>query len=598
MEKKREIKLKGTKYIITGKIDAGDMEKLPKELKLRAYAVRDGKVLGTAMPDPKGSFSIEFIYPLETPIGVNVIVAPDVPPRFYPDIVTKNARIETLKFHISAPQWKTGESLHHDLGTIRVASLVDFWKWFFRLYHVNGTVVCKRTGKGISNAMVEAFHVRALTGGGFAQYLMGSTVTGSSGNFGITFRWCLIFRPPEGRPDLIFRVSQKIDSSVNVLYREDTSQTHWNVMDDSYITLEVEGDCITISDPDTDQPDGPTFLFTRVGLIGVSQIDSNGYAQPSASGGPPWDWDAPFGTALHLCGWFGKEADVTHYQIQFQKDGGTPMVISDPLSNQYHVGYGEEGHWVTVAMGPCSLGPPNNKTDNLYTTPVLFDRMEGLDEPRPWWMPDLLAQWDTTKADGDGQYTITIKGYKWDGTTLSDAGSLVIDPVCGEIKLQIDNTPPISDITDIRCGLQMGPNPAIVPCAITPFIPGDTLTVNFKAYDANGHLGGYWLDAIYGDNCYVKTKLGEDPLDSRGKYSDHRDATQKWEGGNLSTKYNATDYDAVYSKTCSIGNMPTCGYQFRLRVWKRTTNGYWRIYDWVEDTYGIIIQRPGQLISP
>jgi hypothetical protein len=37
--------------------------------------------------------------------------------------------------------------------------------------------------------------------------------------------------------------------------------------------------------------------------------------------------------------------------------------------------------------------------------------------------------------------------------------------------------------------------------------------------------------------------------------------------------------------------MPTCAYQLRLDVTKRTTNGYGNIYVGVEDTKHITIQR-------
>jgi hypothetical protein len=37
--------------------------------------------------------------------------------------------------------------------------------------------------------------------------------------------------------------------------------------------------------------------------------------------------------------------------------------------------------------------------------------------------------------------------------------------------------------------------------------------------------------------------------------------------------------------------MPACAYEFRLRASKRTTNGYGLIYDGLEDTKHLTLQR-------
>jgi hypothetical protein len=41
----------------------------------------------------------------------------------------------------------------------------------------------------------------------------------------------------------------------------------------------------------------------------------------------------------------------------------------------------------------------------------------------------------------------------------------------------------------------------------------------------------------------------------------------------------------------SVADMPTCAYQIRLKVWKRTTDGYDLIFHDLEDTWHIAIQR-------
>jgi hypothetical protein len=569
------------KYTITGKIDMGEIKEPCKEFQLRVYAVRDGKVLGTGVPRRDGSFSIEFVHPSEARIGVNVIVAPDVPEKYHQNIVTKDACIETLERPLSALDWKEGNSFRFDMHAIQILPcLYEHWIRWMRPFHVHGRVRCRNGGKGIAYALVEAFEVDQLAGGGFAQDLIGSDVANKCGNFHITFPWFLVLLP-QGRPDLVFRVSQNVDGEVKVIYSEDPSQTRWNMVDNSFVYLWVEEECLTFDEPDAGRPGDCTFLFTRVGLIGVDRIDSNGYAESSHLT-PAGNQDAPFGRRLHLCGWFGESTDLTHYRIQYSKNGGPFKDMTDPLSNKYYAGGGK---WATVSTGPFTLAGQAN----LFTTPYLLDKAEGLN--RPWWFPDLLARWDTTKADGDGLYTIRILGYKWDGTVLSSASCLVIDAWFGQIKLQIDNTPPESEILSM-IHLATLPPPSmpgllphvVQPCDIIEFRVGDSLVVHFKAHDPNGHLGGYKLHAMYGHNCYVTPA----PPGASDQY--HADPSQQWHGGNFSTSYKASDYGAA-NGSCQAGNMPTCAYQFRLVVWKRTTNGYGLIYPWVEDTTHVTIKR-------
>jgi len=575
---------RATKYTITGRIDLSEIKELPEEVRLRIYAVRDGKILGTAEPKKDGSFSIEFVHPLETPIGVNVVVAPEVPEKYRQNVATKDACMETLEHHISALRWKKGESYHVDLGAMHVSlPLFQHWVLWMRPFHVHGRVRCRKTGRPVPYALVDAFEVDPLSGGGFRQDLIGSGVTNTCGNFHITFPWFLVLLP-QTRPDLIFRVSQKVDGATKAIYSEDPTKTRWNMVDGTFVNLWVEDDCLTFNNPTTDRPGDCSFLFTRVGLIGVEHIDNDGYADipHSLSAFMPEDKDAPFGATLHLCGWFGESSDITHYRIQYRKDGGPFKDISDSLSNSYYDL--SSGKWVTVSMGPFTLGG----LQNLFTTPYLLDKMEG--KHRPWWFPDLLAQWDTTKADGDGRYTIRILGYRWDGTTISAPTCLVIEPTYGEIELQIDNSRPESKILNLILATQTpGTPPHVVqPCDILEFKAGDSLTVHFRAYDANGHLCGYQLDAMYGHNCRVTPA----PAGASDQYDPtHLTPAKKWQGGNFATIYLASSYGMADGEGCIAGNMPSCAYQFRLGVWKRTNNGYGRIYPWVEDTTHVTIKR-------
>lgn len=566
------------KYVIEGKIK--DINKILKEeFELKAYAVRNGKVLGVGIPNRKGEFKIEFEHPSETTVGVRVIIAPDIPEKYYPNIAGKNICMETSEHYVSATEWEEG-SLYKRLEAISIGHLIPHWRLWMRPFHVHGRVVFKGTWQGVPYAIVHAIEVDPLPGGGYHQDVIGSDIANSCGNFHITFPWFVVLIP-QARPDLIFRVFENIDGNIKVIYEEDPSKTRWNMVDNTWVILEVEEECTWFNTPDVDQPGDCTFLFTRIGLICVDRIDSNGYAESSKLL-PPGIGDQPFGVRhgtrrLDICGWFGESSDVTHYKIQYCKDGSTFKDINDPMSNKY---YDLVNHkWVTISMGPVELAG----VKNLYTTPYIVDRH------KPWYLPDLLAQWDSRKAQGDGRYTLRIIGYKWNGTNLIPATCLNIDPNYGEIKLQIDNSSPKSVINSITHVKSRGQAKVVKPCDIITFGPGDELRINFEASDSNGHLKLYRLNAIYGHNCRVMPR----PSGAVDNYSPtHINPTQKWYGGIYTVIYEANNYGTA-NGTCILGNMPTCAYQFRLGVRKRTTNGYGLIYHWVEDTMHITIKRPG-----
>lgn len=175
----------------------------------------------------------------------------------------------------------------------------------------------------------------------------------------------------------------------------------------------------------------------------------------------------------------------------------------------------------------------------------------------------------------DGLYTLRIQGFKWDalGTALEPSEALLIDPSYGTLKLMVDNSPPISKINGIKHN-----GAAVNVCDIVNFTSG-TLSIEFEASDRKGHLREYILNAMYGHNKVVSPI----PANGTDNYSNHIGPTRHWDGGTFTVNYNTT----VYTPT----KMPTCAYQFRLNVTKRTTNGYGLIWRGVEDTVHITLKR-------
>jgi hypothetical protein len=431
-------------------------------------------------------------------------------------------------------------------------------------YSVQGKVISKVTGLGASFAQVEVFEVDKV-GANYTSDLIVVTMTNQNGEFNTTFTFN---SGPAGsplRPDIIFRVTQNIDGITNVIYNENPAEdTRWNIADVLYAELKAK-DCISVSLPAVGIPYNNLFLFTRVGNIPVSEIDlTDGYARPDISLNPAipniMDANAPFGASLDICGWFGVFTGVEYYKVKY---AGGAKEISDPLYNlRFDLGLKK---FVSEKMGPWTIGGVNN----LYAIPT-----PGL----PWVYPDRLIQWDTTKIQ-DGLYTLEIEGYNESGGNVIQitASTLVIEPTYGILKLQIDNTPPTTcKIKEIKHNANV-----VEVCDIVKFTSGK-ISVEFEASDAKGHLRSYALNAIYGHNQYVSPPPSL-PNKATDDYSAHIGATKKWNGGTYTIEYPASTYNS--------SKMPKCAYQFRLSVNKRTINGYGLIYNYMEDTKHITIDR-------
>jgi hypothetical protein len=437
-------------------------------------------------------------------------------------------------------------------------------------FNIQGSVLSKGTGAGIPYATVKVYQF------GVAQPLA-SGPTNASGKFSLTFSWPHDVSVPANRPDVHFKVTQRIDGTVRVILNENpATETRKNIADVLAVALKVTEGISTMPAPSTGRPTDTLFVFTRVGLIGVNQIDTvgataSGYARPDINPAAPnsSDANAPFGATLDLCGWFGQLADVYRYKIQYSSDGVTWNDISDPLSNTYYEFALGGGTWRTIAMGPFTEGGQAN----VYKLPYV-------EQPAvPWIFPDLLARWDSSKVR-NGLYTLRLQGFKVDptGTLLVPSSSIIIDPSYGSLKLRIDNTPPEVSIGALTHYPPSGPPQTVQVCDIVHFTTG-RLEVSFTARDTSGHLRNYVLQAMFGHNQATPLAPG-----AMGDYSTHINPTHQWAGGVFTAQYEG-------ATTFKPAAMPTCAYQFRLRASKRTTNGYGLIYDGLEDTKHVTLQR-------
>lgn len=429
-------------------------------------------------------------------------------------------------------------------------------------FNIQGKVLKKSVQLGVSLAKLQVFHL-----GNPAPIV--ETQTALDGRFNVSFPWA-----GPGRPDVHFRVTQMIDGAERVIYNENpATQTRANIADVLSVTLKTDDGLSAVS-PGSGQPYDHLFLFTRVGTIGVNQIDTvgasaSGYAFPDTLAAAPNSDDAnsPFGSTLDIAGWFGQFADVYRYKVQYD-DGSGWKDVRDPLANSYYEFALGGGDWITMAMGPFTEGGQTN----VYKLPYI-------EKPgHPWIFPDLIARWDTTKV-ANNLYPLRIQGFKVgpDGTTLVPSSSLIIDPSFGNLKLRIDNTPPVVKIKTIE---HAPPGQSFAPVAVCQIISFTTGKLRFQveASDAQGHLRAYSLAALFGHNLSVTPQ----PAGAADSYAGHIDPSRHWHGGTFTIEYDGGAYPP--------NKMQTCAYQFRFGGAKRTTNGYGNIFAG-EDTVHITLMR-------
>ena len=133
-------------------------------------------------------------------------------------------------------------------------------------FNIQGSVVSQGTGGAVPFATVRVYQF------GVPEPLA-SNLTDVSGKFTLAFSWPHDVSIPGNRPDVHFKVTQRVDGTERILYNENpATQTRKNIGDVLAVTLKIEGGVSTIPPASTGQPVNTLFVFTRVGNIGVNQI--------------------------------------------------------------------------------------------------------------------------------------------------------------------------------------------------------------------------------------------------------------------------------------------------------------------------------------
>jgi hypothetical protein len=289
---------------------------------------------------------------------------------------------------------------------------------------------------------------------------------------------------------------------------------------------------------------------------------------------------------IELFGWFGTESDVDYYRIQYSTEiddspaGDSWTEVTSYLPNYY---FDIKNYtWVSKPNGPVYLKELDE--DNLYRIPYRDE------EHQYWAYYDRVAILNSTVI-ADGLCRIRVFGYKLssDGNSLveSDPVELVVVPGLGDIVLMIDNSRPLGKI------VEMGKNgESSRVCSNLDIWQGDRITVLYDAWDENGHLLADRLSLTFGNNCLVDT------LPAGAEHSYDSSNGPIWQGGrNHFVQFHMDHYLKEYNpddedQGCPKNTMPTCAYQIRLRLTKRTSNGYDLLYnDVITDTKHYTIVR-------
>jgi hypothetical protein len=314
--------------------------------------------------------------------------------------------------------------------------------------------------------------------------------------------------------------------------------------------------------PDTPYPSnlaGP--VIGGVGLIPASAI-----VEGRATTLPPYTpavTNAAFGGTLNLI--FNRpsiqalwNAGVRKYRVLHRYLGKDLSVLAGaaPAFERLRRGW-TNYRWNGATYVLDSFGPDDN------------DYYELRDPLIDYATKDLLFQWATIGSAG---YAPAPTGFHEFQVEFRNAAGQVVPTPSQTLQVYVDNALPELQIYEIKYG-----NQVVTPCSIIEIeetaVP---VKVRFRAYDPEGNLRSFALQAYYGGPNAVAVNVLPAGM---GQYPGGH-----WQGV------------ADQSIDCPvIPKFPpvTCAYQFRLSSHSRVTNGYGYISTYKEVTTQVTFHRPG-----
>jgi len=307
------------------------------------------------------------------------------------------------------------------------------------------------------------------------------------------------------------------------------------------------------------------FVWTSIGTYAnIEDIEQSG-----AKRGLTKVRDRPFGGSPWLYGAFGfSETGIFRYAVKIAKwTGGTPPLpgdfeyVDDPLSKvRFDISGG------TLSTSRVALGPFEFAGRPTY----VLTRNSG----NIFWSHENLRMVLNTLSLDNGTYSVRMEA-------LDIGGSAISFTVNQDIIMTVNNTRPVASIDSVS----YNGGPPFTECSFIR-LPSETSTLDFEytAYHADGFLDNYELVVEFGRN----RSGGNIVTDS---YSNHVASNGYWEG-ETTTMVAATPVSPEQALP-NLQLWETCAYQFRIRAWARTTNGFARLYrKTFFDTYVIDLQPP------
>ena len=567
-------------YIIKGKVKKDDLEKLPDELPVMAYAERDRRVLGSAPVNEDGSFEIKYKYKVsgkeKKPIGVYLIIGPKLPGDQILKTKLERKFLSSEGFKRASPRYMYEFEEAIPISEKDKSNYVQWARgftcvgyiWTCSPYIEDAGHPCPSgcNDPGYLSTSGHRVYVRTSREGN----IIGNDIPVSDGSesdesipggFSVTKTITSIAPFFTGCTALV-EVYQKIGGITNTLY----SGNHTFKHDDPKIICIDRDEVEIIEIPEADGLGvGNSFGFTRVGNIPVDYINQiTGYADSSGATDSATHKveDFAFFGELHLYANIGDElvvgestgdCEIQYIRVKYEHlDTGTEGYIQTSFGNAREPREGEGDDLITETMGPLPLSETGGRAGvyryaNPYETAALYPGKEIND----WVFKGLLMViYQSSLPFNYGKYKLTVEAY---GPDMEEVG--IADPknndFVEEFDLLIDNDESAltGDIKDIEgtgaCGFldRMGID-----------TPEFDITVVFDINNSHGNLRDFKLTAHWGENCEKELE--------RGEYPTYPGITPpEWEGKS----------DIRTTKTCAWVD---CAYQFRLRARRRVTNGF------------------------
>lgn len=286
-------------------------------------------------------------------------------------------------------------------------------------------------------------------------------------------------------------------------------------------------------------------VMAGVGIIPVSKIDkATGRATTDSSYFIPIK-NGAFGGTIHIKGDEQTLAALYNqgarkYRVNYGLKGGAKVPLRQTWTNYKKVGF----DWHLETFAPDA--------DGKYVLPAPGTQYS---------IDHLLLQW----------YTFGVAGLYEIETEFFTDSNVPVQSTHQTMPIFIDNNLPDVRILGVRYK-----NKDVAPCDIVSVDESpDPVQIHIRAFDPEGDMYAYALNAYYGDNQVFSPPLAQQT---------YTGATPDWKGVD----------DAWISAGSPAHKFPpiTCAYQFRLSATPRVTNGYDYI-GYAESTMHVTLQRSG-----